>query len=152
MDASRPTPVLRWIAAHADADRCVVLAAAENPDCPAIVAMSQALSPTQLLHQRYRESLPLKHAEIGAQWQALQADPGNCAALQKLQQLLHRLAGSAGAYGYNTIGNLARDADAMIILRNDPLAGDSCALAFTRRLDAPVQRLLHQLADAFKPA
>lgn len=102
-----------------------------------------------LLQERYRASLPVKHAELSLLWQKLLADPADAVALTALQQALHRLAGSAGAYGYGAIGDLARDADSLITLRHDGLLAAEAEAAFAQRLERPLGQLLAQLVAEF---
>lgn len=124
-----------------------MLQAAIDPSCAlAPDVMSPDSCANQKLLQRYRASLPHKHKELASHWQRLASDPDDALALTALQQMLHRLAGSAGAYGYAAIGDLARDADALIILRRDPLCADEPPATFVARLEPSVRRLLGQLA------
>lgn len=150
MSASRANPVLRWIGASPDADRILTLPIAMQPFLTEpIHAMSTMPSATAILLQRYHASLPVKHAELSTLWQAVRDEPTDADALHSLQRALHRLAGSAGAYGYVALGDLARDADALIILRVDPLAAGQTNADFVERLRAPLDRLLAELVAAF---
>lgn len=59
------------------------------------------------LLQRYAASLPGKHADVADAWAAYRAAPHSDAALRELTMQAHRLAGSAGSYGYEAIGHAA---------------------------------------------
>lgn len=59
------------------------------------------------LHERYRTSMAEKAAELEALW-PLPTSPPAKDRIPLLRQTLHRLAGSAGSYGYNDIGAQAR--------------------------------------------
>lgn len=63
------------------------------------------------LRRHYAESLPAKGAELVSAWQAFHADPASGVAA--LHQAVHRLAGSAPAYGFDDIGTIAQRADAV---------------------------------------
>lgn len=63
-----------------------------------------------LLRSRYVESLPSKQSHLLEAWMAFRQAPGDEAARMHLRTLLHRLAGSAPAYGYAAIGEVAASA------------------------------------------
>lgn len=63
--------------------------------------------PIDQLHLRYRTSLADKAAELESLWPLPTSTPGR-ERVPMLRQLLHKLAGSAGSYGYNDIGARAR--------------------------------------------
>lgn len=63
----------------------------------------------QELRRRYAQSLPAKAAELTVAWQGFRADPA--AGLAELHQIVHRLAGSASAYGFDELGAIAQRAD-----------------------------------------
>ncbi len=65
----------------------------------------------ELLRARYGASLADKWRALDAAWRAYLAQPADQAARRELQQQVHRLSGSAPAYGYETLGLLARAAD-----------------------------------------
>ena len=60
------------------------------------------------LRQAYRQRLEGELERIGAQVQAVRADPDNGVNLRTLQQALHKLAGSAGTFGFHRLGYQAR--------------------------------------------
>jgi HPt (histidine-containing phosphotransfer) domain-containing protein len=63
------------------------------------------------LRLRYLRSLPQKGDDIRAQWELLRQRPHERALLTELHQQVHRLSGSAPAYGFDDIGALARPLD-----------------------------------------
>lgn len=63
------------------------------------------------LRLRYLRSLPQKGEDIRAQWDLLRQRPHERALLTELHQQVHRLSGSAPAYGFDDIGALARPLD-----------------------------------------
>ena len=68
----------------------------------------------QLLRERYANSLGQKRAALAEAWQAFAADPRDIALRRELSMQLHRLCGSAGAYGYADIGEMACAADQLV--------------------------------------
>ena len=64
--------------------------------------------PPEKLQLRYAASLAQKHAELSRAWAALQAQPDDIALGEELNSRLHRLSGSAGAYGYLRLGEVAQ--------------------------------------------
>lgn len=68
----------------------------------------------QLLHERYTASLVHKRAALADAWQAFAANPRDRALRLELSMQLHRLSGSAGAYGYEAIGTAASEADGVV--------------------------------------
>lgn len=67
--------------------------------------------PPEKLQTRYAASLVQKHAEVSRAWAALQTRPDDVALGEELNSRLHRLSGSAGAYGYLHLGNVAQRLD-----------------------------------------
>jgi HPt (histidine-containing phosphotransfer) domain-containing protein len=65
------------------------------------------------LRERYAASFAAKHDALEAAWTAFLAAPDDAGA-RTLRHLAHRLAGSAPAYGYEALGALARDIDALL--------------------------------------
>lgn len=94
----------------------------------------------QRLRMQYAQSLPGKRAALAEAWRAFVAAPDDAALQRELSTQLHRLAGSAGAYGYEALGTHARAADR--------LAGDAPARGDARAFDAGVQAVLDALSDA----
>lgn len=60
------------------------------------------------LVQMYREALPEKRAALEREWKAILGGGPDEPAAQALKHQLHQLAGSAGAYGYEAMGEMAR--------------------------------------------
>lgn len=104
------------------------------------------------LRDRYADSLVGKHEALARAWAACSAAPGDLAARGELQQQLHRLCGSAHAYGYAQLGDHACLADsllrswetAMTSLRDSPAK-------LIERLRAPVAAVLAALVDTGPP-
>lgn len=59
------------------------------------------------LIQKYHESLPDKAETVAATWRKVESDSFSTSSMNEMRSLLHKLAGSAGMYGY---GELASDA------------------------------------------
>ncbi len=60
-----------------------------------------------LLRDRYAASLASKRTALAAAWHAFRDEPGAAGVRAELRGLLHRLAGSAPAYGYQVLGDAA---------------------------------------------
>jgi CheY-like chemotaxis protein len=65
------------------------------------------------LNARYAESLPQKRAALADGWQALLDEPESLSACRALQQLAHRLSGSAPGYGFDRLGQAAAALDTL---------------------------------------
>lgn len=63
----------------------------------------------EALQQMYREALPEKRAALDAEWQALLCSDTPEKHANALWRQLHQLAGSGGAYGYDAMGEMARE-------------------------------------------
>ncbi len=61
----------------------------------------------EALLEAYSRAVPEKIAEIASSWRAVEDAQGNAELAQKVHSLVHRLAGTAGTYGYSTLGNAA---------------------------------------------
>lgn len=73
--------------------------------------MTQADSPQILaLKERYKSSFLEKIAEISECLDAVQAEQASREDVIKLRDLLHKLAGSSGMYGYDDISVASRSA------------------------------------------
>lgn len=101
------------------------------------------------LRQRYAASLTRKRQDLDAAWRRLQADPHDARACADLQDQVHRLAGSAPAYGYEAIGLLAREADRLLTAWREPATprpdGDPMPVA---TIASPMRVLLATLREA----
>jgi hypothetical protein len=108
--------------------------------------MTESRQRSDLLHARYAQSLASKHAMLTKAWRAF-ADTAGAANGDELQQQVHRLAGSAPAYGYAGLGSLARDVDSRFAEWDSALSNLRGSPAdFARCLAAPMQALLDCLA------
>jgi len=65
----------------------------------------------EALKERYALALPQKAADIEAAWTAFCADPTDVAGRSRLHQAVHRLSGSAPAYGFEDLGVAAQGVD-----------------------------------------
>jgi CheY-like chemotaxis protein/HPt (histidine-containing phosphotransfer) domain-containing protein len=101
------------------------------------------------LNERYRGSLPEKRSAIMAAFAAWRADLGELEHLREMNRLLHKLAGSAGGYGYARLGESARAADGLLHewLSDAP---DEIALRSAFLLD--IEPLMHAVDDLFDAA
>ncbi|MEZ5461144.1 MAG: Hpt domain-containing protein [Dokdonella sp.] len=107
----------------------------------------------QALHARYQTSLPNKRSSVELAWRAFCADSTDPARLQSLTRLVHRLAGSAGSYGYEEIGEIAGSADALLEKfgrHEDPASGPVDCCEMLDRLTPLIANLLRamELASA----
>jgi len=95
------------------------------------------------LRQRYVESLPRKADQIDAAWRHFVLDPGNVDARITLHQAVHRLSGSAAAYGFEELGDLAQAVNSVFSdwLEQPPFEGLALT-ASLRTLSAGVTELL----------
>lgn len=109
--------------------------------------MKRELSPKlRKLIAMYREGLPTKRSDIETAWAAAQAAGWEGPELKALYDLVHKLAGSAGSYGFRELSTVARVLDRQL---NDAVAGEvafdpasgadnyaTLGVAFDRALDA----------------
>ncbi|MBL8297590.1 MAG: Hpt domain-containing protein [Rhodanobacteraceae bacterium] len=102
------------------------------------------------LRQRYWRSLPRKAEDLQGQWQRVQLQPQERTFLAELHMQVHRLSGSAPAYGFDTIGALARPIDQQLALwlhgEDAELPPD--AVAMMAALVGPVVTLIDALRNA----
>jgi hypothetical protein len=76
--------------------------------------MNQDSVKIQQLKHRYRNSLATKLEELDSYLFAFEFGEGNIRSrLVELHEYLHKLAGSAGMYGYDDIAKMARDSMAV---------------------------------------
>lgn len=101
-----------------------------------------------LLRERYSASLPSKREALVQAWKAVQADPADAAHFNQLQTLVHRLAGSAAAYGYEELGELAGVVNAL--LKDSRLMPDLREASAS--VGPAVTRLFKTMAAAVPPA
>lgn len=88
------------------------------------------------LGRRYRAGLAEKLSELALAWERWLAAPDDLAAKQSFQVLVHRLAGSAPAYGFTDVGRCAQRLDERLVGWD----GD------VRALRPPLNVLCHELA------
>lgn len=82
----------------------------------------------ETLRRRYIDSFPVKAAAIDAASEALVGDGEG--QLRTLRDLAHKLAGSAGMYGFDDLGQLARE----LVHAIDAGAGTSVLVGLSRDL------------------
>lgn len=99
------------------------------------------------LRTQYTQSLPAKHAALTAAWHAFAATPEDASLRRELSMQLHRLSGSAGAYGHDAIGARARAADQLV---GDAARGDvrQQLPVFEARVQAVLDELANTIASA----
>jgi len=104
------------------------------------------------LRLRYADSLAAKQTALEEAWAALAATPKDNAARAHVQQLLHRLCGSAHAYGYEQLGDDACAADSLLrAWESAPPSLRDAPAELVRRLDPAVATVLAALAAADRP-
>src|SRR5262245_51624879 len=99
------------------------------------------------LLQRYRASLGDKVGELALAWEAWIAAPDQREAMDKVHVLVHRLAGSAPAYGFDDLGREAQRMDGFVqswVSEVEQLRMPLPALC--QRVAAPMEALLRTLA------
>lgn len=102
------------------------------------------------LRLRYWRSLPLKAQDIAAQWERVRQEPGDRAGVVALHQQVHRLTGSAPAYGFETVGAFARPVDQRLAewLRDDGVNVPATPAALAAVLAGPIAALVDALQAA----
>jgi len=98
------------------------------------------------LRQRYVASFPAKRAALAEAWREFAANPADEARARELSMQVHRLCGSAAAYGYERLGECACAADRLIADESATAPvphGDA-----VRRFETSVQAVLGELAIA----
>lgn len=93
------------------------------------------------LHERYRASLPNKHAELDLAWHSLCEASTDVERFQTLRRVVHRLAGSAASYGYAELGAVAVATDLMLAD-----AAEGLASVRLERIEPHIRALLDGLA------
>lgn len=115
-------------------------------NCDGISDVTDALT---ALNERYRASLPEKCCAISAAFSAWRANLAELEHLRELNRLLHKLAGSAGGYGYARLGEAARTADGLL---HEWLRDAPDDLAERHALALTIEPLLRAIADLFAAA
>lgn len=102
------------------------------------------------LRLRYWHSLPQKADDLFGQWQRVLQHPDERAPMAEFQQQVHRLSGSAPAYGFDEVGALARPLDQRLAewLRGDDADARPSVGEMTAALAGPVAALIAALRQA----
>lgn len=100
----------------------------------------------RLLQLAYRASLTVKADDLGACWQNLSRAQDPTVPMQRMRTLVHRLAGSAGMYGYNGLSRRARCLLGVLEALSYPFDPH----AYTRA-GAELDMLLHELRCSAAP-
>lgn len=79
------------------------------------------------LRLRYQTGLSERREQLDAALAACLQDPTGRAAIDALCGVVHRLAGSAGAYGFEQVGGIARDVERRLIAWKRALDGHAAA-------------------------
>jgi HPt (histidine-containing phosphotransfer) domain-containing protein len=103
----------------------------------------------QKLQRSYRDSLNIKHQNLEELWQAVDEDRESETKLRNLRLFVHRLAGSAASYGYESISNTARDFERLIIEQFPTDSKNSMKLSHDRTgLHTAMTELISAIATA----
>lgn len=102
------------------------------------------------LRLRYWRSLPQKAEDLLGHWHRVQQRPDERAPVVEFQQQVHKLSGSAPAYGFDEIGALARPLDHRLAewLRGDETDVQPSAEVMTAALAGAVAALIAALRNA----
>jgi HPt (histidine-containing phosphotransfer) domain-containing protein len=102
----------------------------------------------EALQVMYRQALPEKRAALEKEWHALAAGAPPEAHAQVLHRQLHNLSGSGGAYGFDAMGEMARQLEKRWVqwLASPPPRGDAAILC------AELGPLFHTLLAALDAA
>ena len=98
------------------------------------------------LRVRYAQSLPSKHSALGDAWRAFEADP-DATNGRELQMMVHRLAGSAPAYGYPVLGQLASSIDGEFTEWENVSPDGPPGAALVEKIASPMRALLDRLGE-----
>src|SRR6266852_5855274 len=79
--------------------------AAQRCEASRVSARDEALQRLEVLKGNYGAQLPMRLDEIGQAWDATAPEP--IAVLSVLVSLAHKLAGTAGVFGFNTVSRAA---------------------------------------------
>ena len=115
--------------------------------------MSGAGSSRGELGARYAESLPDKLNELALAWEAWLAAPEQDSAREQVHFRVHKLAGSAPAYGYNDLGREAQRLDALMQNWTGEVPQLRIPLPdLCRQVSLPMESLLRTLGRAAREA
>ena len=88
---------------------------------------------------RYTESLPKQMADMQQAWRVLQRQPQNGTLLGAMHHQAHSLAGTAGTFGFDAMGKVARQIE---ILLKDMMAGKETVVAKKQAIHDLLDRLV----------
>jgi HPt (histidine-containing phosphotransfer) domain-containing protein len=109
--------------------------------------MTDSRQRSAALHARYAQSFAVKRSALAAAWRTFVETPDETTA-RELHALAHRLAGSAPAYGYASLGDLARTIDAQLSAWIErPLVSREDARRLADGVAASMQALLDALGE-----
>ena len=102
----------------------------------------------EALQRMYREQLPERCQALDVEWRALAGGAAPEAHAQLLRRVLHNLSGSGGAYGFEAMGEMARNLEKRWVQwLNLPPAERPDAVQLCADL-APLMRTLQDLMQA----
>jgi HPt (histidine-containing phosphotransfer) domain-containing protein len=102
----------------------------------------------EALQRMYREQLPERCRALDAEWRAVLGGAPAEAHAQVLRRVLHNLSGSGGAYGFEAMGEMARNLEKRWVQwLNLPAGERPDALQLCVEL-APLMRTLQDLMHA----
>lgn len=99
----------------------------------------------QALRRQYAQSLPQKTDDLARAWTCFRAAPADRVAATALHACVHRLSGSAPAYGFDAVGAAAQPADALLSGWINAPADDAAAAALCQALAPHIETLLATL-------
>lgn len=107
-----------------------------------------------LLRERYQSSFPSKREGLEVAWLAFRSHAGRSGTLDALLQLVHRLAGSAPAYGYTEIGEISAVANRLLSAARsrEPASSSDENRQLLEALSEPIENLLSALSAATEVA
>ncbi len=101
------------------------------------------------LQLMYREALPEKCGALLIEWHAILAGAPAEPHAQSLRRQLHQLSGSGGAYGFDAMGEMARELEKRWVQwLTPPPEQRADPIALARNLDT----LMHTLIEALRAA
>ena len=109
----------------------------------------QTEQPYDALRQRYRMSLVDKQSELALSWERWLAAPDSPKSKSDFQSLVHKLAGSAQAYGYEDLGREAVRVDELLSRWDSEIESLRVSLRILQGdIAGRVESLLHVLSRA----
>lgn len=88
--------------------------------------------------KRYANGLPAKWQEINQVWQSLLMQPSDQELLTTFHRLVHSLAGSGASFGFAEMGDIAREAEALL---KSVIGGEQTFVTFQESLQCVLNRL-----------